>query len=195
MHLLSHIYVARSEALWKEPATLSWFEAQVTSKFSTLNTSEAQSLRADALAMIQTPRDPVDAEINVPLFICRHIVCSESTSWLGFLPPQIRAKTVHAYDPLPPYTAVSAYDGNYFNAVRAVRRPGQRGGSEQVPDTEGFVRQLLRAVHQDPGNWRNQVTETFREMLGWRGVADLPEVDRQEMLQQVRDWHLRQVTS
>ncbi|ORX41043.1 transcriptional repressor TCF25-domain-containing protein [Kockovaella imperatae] len=122
VHLLSHIYVSRSEALWKEPSVLSWFQTQVSSALPQLDTKESVEARDRALAHLSVPRDPNDRILNVPMHICRHVLCSESTSWLGFLPPQIKNAPVHAYDPLPPSTASTLYDPAYFNGLRPSRQ-------------------------------------------------------------------------
>ena len=146
MHLLSHIYVARSEALWKEPSTLSWFQTQVEQTIPLLESKEAVELRSTALAQIQTPRDPNDEILNVPMHICRHVLCSESTSWLGFLPPQIKNSPFNAYDPLPPSTAVSAYDAAYFNGIQPSRRARARAGGRGDGVTPERLNDVIRRI-------------------------------------------------
>lgn len=183
IHLLSHIYVARSEALWKEPALTSWFENQVKTALPQLSSVEATELRGDALAIIHVARDPLDETLNVPLFICRHVVCSESTSWLGFLPPAIRNRPVHAFDPLPPSTAISTYDNAYFSGIRP-----SRGGARAMPGggggvMEGFMDRMLGAMQGE--NWQERVEGIWREMTGRREFAGVPQEERNNLLQQV----------
>lgn len=184
IHLLSHIYVARSEALWKETALASWFENQASLVLSELDTPAAQETRADAMAIVQTPRDPLDETQNVPLHICRHVVCSESTSWLGFLPPAIRNRPVHAFDPLPPTTSVSAYDNAYFSGVRPSGRgrggPGGAGGGGIV---DGFMERLMGAMQGE--GWQERVEGIWREMTGRREFAGVAQEERNNLLQQV----------
>lgn len=187
IHLLSHIYVARSEALWKEPKLTAWFEAEVAATLGDIDSPAAVELRSDALAMMQVTRDPVDETLNVPLFICRHVVCSESTSWLGFLPPAIRNRPVHAFDPLPPSTAVSAYNDAYFAGVRP-GRAGQRGGLGPGGGggvLEGFMDRLMGAMQGE--GWQERVEGVWRDMTGRREFANVPEEERNNLLQQVSE--------
>lgn len=187
MHLLAHIYVSRSEALWKEASLLSWFEQSVASSLFTLDSTEAKSRQADALAMIQMPRDPVDTELNVPLFICRHVLCSESTSWLGFLPPAIKNKPFHAYDPLPPYTATTSYNNDYFSGIKPSRGPSRGGEHAGLQNgLEGFMGRLLETLQTNPTDWRERVVGAWREMAGGREFAHMPAEQRDGLLQQVR---------
>ena len=175
MHLLSHIYVARSEALWKEASNVSWFVTQVTAVLPTIDSSSAKSLRSDALAMMKMTRDPLDETINVPLFICRHVLCSESTSWLGFLPREISSRPFHAYDPLPPTTAVTLYDDQYFNGVRTSARSSTAMGGLNT-----LLERLVHTVEQDRTdgrdriNWQDRINRMMNVIRGLRELA-LPE--------------------
>ncbi|CAD6590415.1 MAG: hypothetical protein TREMPRED_005726, partial [Tremellales sp. Tagirdzhanova-0007] len=162
MHLLSHIYVARSEALWKEASNVSWFISQVTAVFPTINSSSAKSLQSDALAMMQISRDPLDETLNVPLFICRHVLCSESTSWLGFLPREVTSRPFNAHDPLPPTTAVTIYDAQYFN---------------------GVLRASARSPSTHPTNWQERINGILRDVIGARDFDGVPEGERANILE------------
>ena len=132
-------------------------------------------MRDDALAMIQMPRDPIDEELNVPLFICRHVVCSESTSWLGFLPPPIRSRPVHAYDPLPPTTAISIYDDAYFSGLKPRRGAGGGdggvGGVERELIDEGLMNLVMTATQGGAG-WQERLADGWREFMRRRGLAN-----------------------
>ncbi|ORY20750.1 transcriptional repressor TCF25-domain-containing protein [Naematelia encephala] len=186
IHLLSHIYVARSEALWKEADKASWFESTVKSAMFELDSNDAKARRADVLAILQIPRDPIDAEINVPLFICRHVLCSESTSWLGFLPPPITNKAFHAYDPLPPYTATSAYDDNYFGGLStSSSRGGVRGRAVLETRLGAFMTMVMEAVDADPSGWRERVVGAWRDLTGQREFAQMPAEQREGILEHV----------
>lgn len=168
VHLLSHIYVSRSEALWKDPAILPWFERIVPSALATLDLPDAASLRGGAAAILS---DLYDSS-NVPLNVCRHVVCSESTSFLGFLPPKIRNAPVHSFDPLPPWTATSMYDDAYFAGLRT-SQSRDPGGAFGGPMNAGFFRGLLDRIQRGMG----QVPEEQREGLEQlrRAVAGLPD--------------------
>jgi hypothetical protein len=180
LHLLAHIYVSRSEALWKEASALSFFESAVTSALPLLDNAESLLYRGDALARIQEPRDPIDEAINVPLFICRHVLCSESTSFLGFLPKEISSRPFNAYDPLPPTTAISQYDSAYFSGLKP-QRAGATGAAGMV---EGFMERFLQAV-EGGGDWRGRVAGAWADVAGRREFANVPAQQREGILQQV----------
>ena len=185
VHLLSHIYVSRSEALWKEASMLKFFESQLSPAIAQLESSQAKSDREHVLSLLAIPRDPVDEQISLPLFICRHVVCSESTSWTGFLPPMIRNKPVHAYDPLPPTTAISTYDQSYFNGLptRGRGQGGQvQGGGGILGETLGRLNELME---QHPDGWQERIAAVWRELTAGRAFAEVPQQERDDMLQQV----------
>jgi hypothetical protein len=147
-----------------------------------LENPESLLYRGDALARIQEPRDPIDEAINVPLFICRHVMCSESTSFLGFLPKEISSRAFNAYDPLPPTTAISQYDSAYFSGLKA-QPPGTRGQGMQGM-VEGLLGTVFQAV-QGGGDWRGRVEAAWRDMQGRREFAGVPADRRDLMLEQV----------
>ncbi|KAK8850487.1 hypothetical protein IAR55_004405 [Kwoniella newhampshirensis] len=181
MHLLSHIYVARSEALWKDSDRIQWLESQVAIGLSKMNEPTAKTARDDALALIQAPRDPVDESLNVPLFVCRHVLCSESTSWMGFLPSIITSRPFHAYDPLPPTTATSVYDANYFNGVRnASRTRGGAGGGNLMMN---FLDRIFEMVDQHPANWQERVMGAWQDMTRRREFENVPAQERENVFQ------------
>jgi hypothetical protein len=134
---------------------------------------------------MQIPRDPIDESLNVPLFICRHVLCSESTSWLGFLPPRITSHPFNAYDPLPPTTAISIYDDDYFNGVRfnGVRTSGRAttGRAEVVDEA---MRGGLDVVEQNPANLQI-IIAGLRDSTERREFEDMPEGDREDVLRMV----------
>lgn len=186
VHLLSHIYVSRSEALWKDPDMLPFFESQVSAAMAQLETEQAVADREHVLSLLAIPRDPVDEQISLPLFICRHVVCSESTSWIGFLPPQIRNKPVHAYDPLPPTTAISMYDNDYFSGVPT------RGGGRAGPGAGGqmgflgeMIGRLNQIMEEHPDGWQDRIAAVWQDMTGRRELAGVPQEQRDNLLQQV----------
>ena len=167
---------------------MSWFERIVKETVPDLDTPAASALRADALAVIQMPRDPIDEQVNVPLHISRHVVCSESTSWLGFLPPLIRSRPVNAFDPLPPTTAISTYDNAYFAGIRPSRHAGgvgRGGGLGGGVAMDGLMGRLLGAMGAD--GWQGRVTDIWREFMGRREFAGVPAEERENMLQQLLD--------
>jgi len=160
-----------------------WFEKQASLVLAELDTLAAEELRADAVAIMHTPRDPLDETQNVPLHICRHVVCSESTSWVGFLPPAIRNQNVNAFDPLPPTTSISTYDNAYFAGVRPSGRGrgGPAAGGGGIMD--GFMERLMGAMQGE--GWQGRVEGIWREMTGRREFAGVPQEERNNLLQQV----------
>ncbi|OCF31778.1 cytoplasmic protein [Kwoniella heveanensis BCC8398] len=186
VHLLSHIYVSRSEALWKDEKRIAWFSAQVKLALPKLNEPDAKAARDDILALVQSPRDPLDDELSVPLYICRHVLCSESTSWLGFLPPAITSRPFHAYDPLPPTTATSVYDNAYFSGVRQSGRGGRGdgsgGGGGVMMD---FVGRVFDLVQANPADWQDRVMGAWRDLTGRREFQGVPQQERDNVFQAV----------
>ncbi|OWZ80850.1 cytoplasmic protein [Cryptococcus neoformans Bt85] len=184
IQLLSHIYVSRSEALWKDANRLQWFEDQVAHALPELYSEPSKVARDDVLALIQAPRDPMDESVNVPSFICRHVLCSENTSWLAFLPPIITSRPFHSFDPLPPTTAISVYDSSYFSGVRpsgrgGVTTNGRPEGAWQMMNT--FVEQIFDAVQQDLGNWRERVQAIWEQLERENDMGRLPQAERDNM--------------
>ncbi|BEI81465.1 hypothetical protein CcaverHIS002_0206250 [Cutaneotrichosporon cavernicola] len=181
LHLLAHIYVARSEALWKESKVLSWFERTLEATLPDIDDGAARAARAEAHAIAQTPRDlDADGELAIPLNICRHVLCSESTSWLGYLPPAISRRPFHAYDPLPPSSAQTAYDAAYFDPV--ARQLGAQ--VRQAPygaAMDRFLDEVRQHARRDPAEWAEPVRDTFTQFAG-RAPEDMDAEDRQAMV-------------
>jgi hypothetical protein len=190
LHLLAHIYVARNEALWKVPNMLSWLEMTIATALPQLDNGAARSLRADAHAIIQTPRDlGEDGTLLIPLNICRHVLCSEATSWLGFLPPIIAKRPFEAYDPLPPPTGETAYDAAYFDPVARARGAGFRGMmDDQGQMFEEFLRRVRGMIGQDPQQWAPNMQDVFRDFAG-ADPQEMPAEQRANMVRElVRMW-------
>lgn len=196
VHLLSHIYISRSEALWKEPALQSWFERTIPSILPDLMRQDAVLSRADVLRLITTPRDPMDQHMNVPLFICRHVLCSESTSFLGFLPSSITKQSFSAHDPLPPMTATSMYNAEYFAGVRTNKRSrlaARAMGMDNAP-AGGMLRNFMEHVYAladaNPNDWRALLRDTMNRAMGIAGANAPAEEqaagDREAVEQMVR---------
>lgn len=167
---------------------MQWFEYQVAHALPELYSESSKLARDDILALIQAPRDPVDDSTNVPSFICRHVLCSENTSWLAFLPPVITSRPFHSFDPLPPTTAISIYDSSYFSGVRPSRRGGVAAngrpeGAWQMMNT--FVEQIFDAVEQDPGNWRERVQALWQQLETENDMGRVPQAERDNMYEGV----------
>lgn len=173
---------------------ISWFNKIVASSLPDLHRPDAEESRQDVLRLIHTPRDPFDEEESVPLFICRHVVCSESTSFVGFLPDIITKRGISAFDPVPPLTASSHYNNDYFSQVqRSRRRPAGMGGA--IPEggserdrgmIEEFMGRVMGAMNTNPAGWREELANGLRAMMGGaggQGVDPRREEDLQRMLE------------
>ncbi|EIW69934.1 hypothetical protein TREMEDRAFT_38605 [Tremella mesenterica DSM 1558] len=181
LHLLSHIYVSRSEALWKDSSHLSWLQTQLPLALKTIDGAEALLSRANALSCLQSPRDPVDQMTNTPTFICRHVLCSESTSFAGFLPPEITSMTILAYDPLPPSTAMTIYNAEYFNGIVARRRGRGVEGQDnmtRVNTLGAALAELVEAAMREGVNWRVALDGLFARFTEREEFQAMPQEAR-----------------
>ncbi|WWD08346.1 hypothetical protein V865_006458 [Kwoniella europaea PYCC6329] len=180
IHLLSHIYVSRSEALWKDEKRIAWFSKQAALAIPKLNDPSAKEARDDALALIQSPRDPLDEGLPVPLYICRHVLCSESTSFVGFLPPVVSSRPFNSFDPLPPTTATSIYDDAYFSGLRSTNNGRAIGGGGIMMD---LVNRVFDIATTNPENYRQQVEDAWRGLVGRREMQNAPRDQLDNVLQ------------
>lgn len=133
-HLLAHIYANRSAPLWKEAENATWFSEQLT----VLESSGKLPSGGPPTAPLSAPR--LTGREDIPLWLIRHAYLSES--YMGFMPPSIASRLGHAFDPIPPGTATTLYDQEYFH-------PSGRGGSRRGAggsgdaDDKGYIRRLL----------------------------------------------------
>ncbi|OCF54767.1 cytoplasmic protein [Kwoniella mangroviensis CBS 10435] len=178
--LLSHIYVSRSEALWKDEKRIAWFSKHVALAIPKLNDPSAKEARDDALALIQSPRDPLDEGLPVPMYICRHVLCSESTSFVGFLPPVVTSRPLNSFDPLPPTTATSIYDDAYFSGLISTNNGRAIGGGGIMMD---LVNRVFDIATNNPENYRQQVEDAWRGLVGRREMQNAPRDQLDNVLQ------------
>lgn len=104
LHLLSHIYVLRSHALWKDPSVLAWLKSCLPTILPTL---------LDPSAPIPPNRKhALDHFKNgTPESIVRHVMVAEDNSGLlGFLSEAQRERLGMAFDPVPPKRSTTLYD-------------------------------------------------------------------------------------
>lgn len=173
--------MSRSEALWKEAATQSWFEKVLPTVLDQLDSSDAKTRRESAAACWTIHRDPIDEYQSIPLSVCRHVLTSESTAFQGFLPPTIRASNVHAFDPLPPSSATTAYDAEYFGGAPGGGSRG-RGGSAAAAAEEGFMERIMGAIAQNPDNWRDAVRGVWGELMQGNMFRAMPREQHDNLL-------------
>jgi hypothetical protein len=141
MHLLAHIYANRSAPLWKEAENAAWFSEQLT----VLESSGKIPSGGPPTAPLSSRR--ICGLEDTPLWLVRHAHLSES--YMGFIPPRVASRLGHAFDPIPPATATTIYDNEYFHPSSGRRVPGLQGdpsGSDQGAYISGVVARLAQLV-------------------------------------------------
>lgn len=115
LHLLSHIYVQRSHALWKDPAISSWFAETVTELVRTGQLAP----KATAATGFSRLQSLVGHGGNYDISVYRHVVVlgSSAQRLLPFIPAHVINNNNLACDPLPPPTCKSQYDDKFFRGA------------------------------------------------------------------------------
>jgi hypothetical protein len=115
LHLLSHIYVQRSHALWKDPSRSSWFAETVT---ELVRTSQLPS-KATATTGFARLQGLIRRDGNFDVSIYRHVVVlgSPAQSLLPFIPAHVIGNNRLACDPLPPPSSQSQYNEEFFRGA------------------------------------------------------------------------------
>jgi hypothetical protein len=169
---------------------IAWFSNVVASSLPDLHRQDAVDSRDDVIRLVHTPRDPFDEHHNIPLFICRHVLCSESTSFVGFLPDIITKRSISAFDPVPPTTASSSYNNDYFSGVKRPRMQMGTGGPQrgQHGQDETVMREVVRLMNDALENhlprWRAEFESSMRALLGGGGALD---AEREAMLRRMME--------
>lgn len=158
--LLTHIYVLRSESLWKEPGFGEWLRSTAMSLFDVLI--------ADFDLGKKRKTQPGVASHNTRQGIYRHILVSDvpdtvRQQLIAYLPPSITGSSeqMDAFDPVPPTSSslpssasevdvevesVTRYNDEYFAPIMAEmsssRSSGQRGGEGGAGMMQAFRRAL-----------------------------------------------------
>ncbi|RDB20291.1 Transcription factor 25 [Hypsizygus marmoreus] len=155
LHLLSHMYAQHSFGTWKEADNSAWFAATVASTFASLPSSLPSTPSRQAFLSL------FKSNTSLQYSIYRHVTVLETTHrrLFSFIPRQILqdAKSL-ACDPLPPPTAVSRYDDEYFSGTeelvtlrartRQERAMDDRALAQMIPDPA--VRAQMEALFQLP---------------------------------------------
>ncbi len=115
LHLLSHIYVQRSHALWKDPARSSWFAETVT---ELVRTGQLPPKATGATGFSRLQR-LVRRNGNYGRSVYRHVVVlgSSAQRLLPFIPAHVTNSNNLACDPLPPPSCKSQYDDKFFRGA------------------------------------------------------------------------------
>lgn len=114
LHILSHLYVQRCFPLWKEHAT--WFSKTISEEFSTLPASSSNSDKRNAFY------DQYEHS-SLRYSVYRHILVLDAPfrRLVSFIPREVIEGKSLACDPLPPSTAQSHYDQEFFRGTEDIR--------------------------------------------------------------------------
>ncbi|PWZ01270.1 DUF654-domain-containing protein [Testicularia cyperi] len=204
--LLVHIYVLRSESLWKEPGYGAWLRSTAVELSDTLI--------ADHDLGGKSKRNPAVASHNTKQGIYRHVLVSDVPDTLrqqliAYLPPTITGSSeqMDAFDPVPPQSLRSAqpasgtpvdsddvdaemarvtrYDDDYFAPVLAelsASRGGDgrggrtRGQAGEEEGEGGLVQAFMRAIEGVAG------------LQGWGGAMEqMDDETRADVMAQILD--------
>jgi len=154
LHLLSHLYAQKSFSVWKDHAD--WFRETVSSTFTTLPSRLPVTERRQSFLALYKALEP-------RFSLYRHLVVLETThrNLFPFIEPRVlqdaRGLTC---DPMPPPTAVTKYDPEYFSNVddlqsftarrsRRDRALDERRLAQMIPDAN-FRQQLQGFFDANP---------------------------------------------
>lgn len=166
--LLAHIYVSRSESLWRETDVSKWLSTTL---------QEAWTILKHRLNDICLPA--IDEEGRMGIY--RHVLVSDlpdalRQTLIGLIPRTLTSNSsmLNAYDPLPPSGAnVTRYDDEYFEPVtreRLQRQGGRRGTSDQA----GLVNHFMNAIRG------------VRGLEGWTAaMQNMDEESREDAMAQI----------
>ncbi|KAJ7580702.1 transcriptional repressor TCF25-domain-containing protein, partial [Mycena floridula] len=176
-HILSHIYVQQSFALWKPHSQ--WFSSTISAAFISISSSSLPipEPRNRFLRLYDRP------ELQYSVY--RHLLVLDSNHrrlWT-FIPKEITSAKSLSCDPLPPPNPISMYDEFFFEGVddlitTAIRRDGERTLERLVPDPR-FREQLVALF-----NGNRVLNERFGGNVAAfaQGLAQLNEEELQDMM-------------
>lgn len=195
LHLLSHMYAIRSMSLWKSSSLSAWLVSTAFSMLPTFSSKCGRPIRARFLRVFTSE--------HLRESIYRHVIVLAQTHaqqehrvLTAFIPRQVLNAHQYACDPLPPQTACSLYDNEFFataedsvlhRAIQRRTRAEERQMELLVPDAATRERVfelydiLINGEHMPGGVVRFaqellQRPDEFIEML--RNVAGLDEFER-----------------
>lgn len=138
LHLLAHLYVHRSSALWKLPENSEWLKNATLSVFRTYGSARKPSGGSN----IFNP--------NLSRSVYRHIVTLTDANAVrkltAFFPREILLAPSLSCDPLPPLTAVSQYDGDFFRGCEDIFAFRPRTQREREMDARNLARMIPDAA-------------------------------------------------
>lgn len=182
LNLLIQLFVQRNFTLWKEPEVIAWlFENTHTAlaRFDAHGTKADEEVQAGldvrTKAALFFPTDVEnDPHHGIPLNVSRHILIADIERLLAFIPNEIKQRSHHMHDPLPPLDSVSLYndtdtaEGRDRNRTRRVLQPGARGN---------LVNMLNNLLGGAGGRRLGQeANQRLREMIGMLEQQQMPEI-------------------
>ncbi|GAB5588492.1 hypothetical protein Unana1_03392 [Umbelopsis nana] len=184
LNLLIQLFVQRNFTLWKEPEVMTWL---LENSHSALARYDANETKADAdveagldirsKSPLYFPADvDNDPHHGIPLNVSRHILISDIERLLAFIPDEIKQRSHHMHDPLPPIDSVSSIgdvetaEGRQRQRTRHVFQPGVRGN----------LANMLNNLLVGPGGRRlgQEATQRVRELLGMLEQQQLPGLEQ-----------------
>ncbi|KAH8550823.1 transcriptional repressor TCF25-domain-containing protein [Umbelopsis sp. PMI_123] len=182
LNLLIQLFVQRNFTLWKEPEVIAWlFENTHTAlaRFDANATKADEDVQAGldvrTKSALYFPADVEnDPHHGIPLNVSRHILISDIERLLAFIPDEIKQRSHHMHDPLPPPDSISPYqdvdtaEGRARQRTRRVLQPGARGN---------LVNMLNNLLGGAGGHRLGQeATQHLREMIGMLEQQQVPEI-------------------
>ncbi|KAI8579162.1 hypothetical protein K450DRAFT_243065 [Umbelopsis ramanniana AG] len=182
LNLLIQLFVQRNFTLWKEPEVIAWlFENTHTAlaRFDAHATKADEEVQAGldvrTKAAVFFPADvDKDPHHGIPLNVSRHILISDIERLLAFIPDEVKQRSHHMHDPLPPLDSISPYndvdtaEGRERNRTRRVLQPGARGN---------LVNMLNNLLGGAGGRRLGQeANQRLREMIGMLEQQQMPEI-------------------
>lgn len=157
LHMLSHLYAQHAFGIWKEPAHAEWFTSVVTSLALPSSHLPITPQRQEFMRLY-------DQSENLRYSAYRHITVQESSyrRLFSFIPKQVTESRSLACDPLPPPSAVSRYDAEFFDGVEDAFESGMFGATRTRRRQQRGAGQnpLLQQV-QEIFNANPQIAERF----------------------------------
>ena len=164
--LLAHVYVSRSESLWREADVSAWLLSTLQQAWPTLQQ------HADDIC-----RPAADAQSRWGIY--RHVIVSDlpdalRQTLIGLIPREITSNSamLNAYDPIPPRGSnVTRYDDEYFEPVTREHSRREQG---QGPAETGLLNQFMNAMRG------------VRGLEGWgTAMEDMDDETRQDVMAQI----------
>jgi Transcriptional repressor TCF25 len=173
--LLTHVYVSRSESLWREAGMSTWLTKTIKEVWPTLEKSFESNQWNRACVTYEKAR----------LSIYRHVLVSDLPDTLrqtliGLMPKEITSDSskLNAFDPLPPQgEGTTSYDDDYFATMRSRRNVAGMDGEEMDgPAAAGMMDRLMQALRG------------VRGLEGWGAAMEqMDDESRQDVMAQIME--------